>query len=172
MTKKTTLFNQKDLIAYFLIAGAGAIVQLICGGLLKDWFKLNYESTILPAYFISVIVGFTLTKLFAFDARKTQQTNREMIKFLMVATFSGFVTWFFSVMTYKFIQTLMSDFYFQIPFAYKKSMWLRSWLRPLEWGLVLFQTIFCTKLLPLKVVDFTTNLRSYLSKIRQKYLKY
>ena len=120
MTKKTTLFNKKDLIAYFLIAGAGAIVQLVCGGLLKDWFKLNYEATILPAYFISVIVGFTLTKLFAFDARKTQQTNREMVKFLMVATFSGFVTWFFSVMPYTFLQTFMSDFYLQIPFSYKK----------------------------------------------------
>ena len=59
MRKKTSLFNKKDLIAYFLIAGAGAIVQLVCGGLLKDWFKLNYEATILPAYFISVIVGFT-----------------------------------------------------------------------------------------------------------------
>ena len=120
MTKKSTLFNKKDLVAYFLIAGAGAIVQLVCGGLLKDWFKLNYEATILPAYFISVIVGFTLTKLFAFDARKTQQTNREMIKFLMVATFSGFITWFFSVMPYKLLQTFMSDFYLQIPFAYKK----------------------------------------------------
>jgi putative flippase GtrA len=120
LTKKSTLFNKKDLVAYFLIAGAGAIVQLVCGGLLKDWFKLNYEATILPAYFISVIVGFTLTKLFAFDARKTQQTNREMVKFLMVATFSGFVTWFFSVMSYKFLQTFMSDFYIQIPFAYKK----------------------------------------------------
>ena len=67
LTKKTTLFNKKDLIAYFLIAGAGAIVQLVCGGLLKDWFKLNYEATILPAYFLSVIVGFALTKLFALN---------------------------------------------------------------------------------------------------------
>jgi putative flippase GtrA len=120
LAQKAPLFNRKDLIAYFLIAGAGAIVQLVCGGLLKDWFKLKYESTILPAYFISVILGFTLTKLFAFDVRKTQQTKREMFKFLMVATFSGFVTWFFSVLPYTFIQTFMRDFYFQIPFAYKK----------------------------------------------------
>lgn len=120
MRKKASLFNRKDLVAYFLIAGAGAIVQLVCGGLLKDWFKLRYETTILPAYFVSVFVGFTLTKLFAFDARRTQQTNREMIKFLLVATFSGFVTWLFSVFPYKFLQTFTNDFYYQIPFSYKK----------------------------------------------------
>lgn len=120
MTKKTKLFNQKDLLAYFFIAGAGAIVQLLSGGLIKDWFKLPYESSILPAYYISLIVGFILTKLFAFDARKSQQTNREMIKFLMVATFSGFVTWFFSIIPYRFIQTFYTDYLFQIPFSYKK----------------------------------------------------
>lgn len=149
-----------------MIAGAGAVVQLVCGGLLKDWFKLNYEATILPAYFISVIVGFTLTKLFAFDARKTQQTNREMIKFLLVATFSGFVTWFFSVMPYKFIQICMSDFYFQIPFAYKKINVTQILTTTTGMGFSFSQTMFCTKLLHLKVVDFTTDLRTYLGNLR------
>ncbi|MEN9362755.1 MAG: hypothetical protein RI903_63 [Bacteroidota bacterium] len=120
MTKKSNLFNQKDLLAYFFIAGAGAIVQLVSGGLIKDWFKIPYESSILPAYFISLVVGFILTKLFAFDARKSQQTNREMIKFLIVATFSGFVTWFFSILPYRFLQTITTDYFFQIPYSYKK----------------------------------------------------
>ena len=120
MTKKTNLFNQKDLLAYFFIAGAGAIVQLVSGGLIKDWFKIPYESSILPAYFISLVVGFILTKLFAFDARKSQQTNREMIKFLLVASFSGFVTWFFSILPYRFLQTITTDYFLQIPYSYKK----------------------------------------------------
>jgi putative flippase GtrA len=77
LTKKTKLFNQKDLLAYFFIAGAGAIVQLVSGGLIKDWFKLPYESSILPAYYISLIVGFILTKLFAFDARKSQHVSHQ-----------------------------------------------------------------------------------------------
>lgn len=120
MAIKEKLFNRKDLFAYFLIAGTGAIVQLISGGIIKDWFQINYESSILPAYFISLVVGFILTKLFAFNARNSKQTNREMIKFLLVASFSGFVTWFFSVLPYRFIQTYLSDLYFQIPFSYKK----------------------------------------------------
>lgn len=96
------------------------MIQLVAGGLLKDWFRLSYEATILPAYFISLIVGFILTKLFAFNARQTKQTQREMIKFLIVATFSGFVTWFFSVIPYAFIAKSYPDIIVQIPYSIKR----------------------------------------------------
>jgi putative flippase GtrA len=120
LRKESKLFNRKDLIAYFLIAGTGALIQLLAGGLLKDWFHLAYEKTILPAYFISLIAGFIMTKLFAFDARQSQQTRREMIKFMMVATFSGFVTWGFSILPYYFIQASYQDLFIQIPYSFKK----------------------------------------------------
>lgn len=120
MKKQSSLFNRKDLIAYFIIAGIGAVIQLLAGGLFKDWFRMSYESTILPAYFISLIVGFILTKLFAFNARQTKQTQREMIKFLLVATFSGFVTWLFSVMPYSIISRTYADYFIQIPYSIKR----------------------------------------------------
>lgn len=120
MKKQTSLFNRKDLIAYFIIAGIGAVIQLLAGGLLKDWFRMSYESTILPAYFVSLIVGFILTKLFAFNARQTKQTQREMIKFLLVATFSGFVTWLYSVMPYSIISRTYADYFIQIPYSIKR----------------------------------------------------
>lgn len=120
MKKQTSLFNRKDLIAYFIIAGIGAVIQLLAGGLLKDWFRMSYESTILPAYFVSLIVGFILTKLFAFNARQTKQTQREMIKFLLVATFSGFVTWLLSVMPYSIISRTYADYFIQIPYSIKR----------------------------------------------------
>lgn len=120
MKKQSSLFNRKDLIAYFIIAGIGALIQLLAGGLFKDWFRMSYESTILPAYFISLIVGFILTKLFAFNARQTKQTQREMIKFLLVATFSGFVTWFFSVTPYSIISRNYADYFIQIPYSIKR----------------------------------------------------
>lgn len=120
MKKQTSLFNRKDLLAYFIIAGIGAVIQLLAGGLLKDWFRMPYESTILPAYFVSLIVGFILTKLFAFNARQTKQTQREMIKFLLVATFSGFVTWIFSIMPYSIISRSYADYFVQIPYSIKR----------------------------------------------------
>lgn len=120
MKKQSSLFNRKDLVAYFIIAGIGALIQLLAGGLLKDWFRMSYESTILPAYFVSLIAGFILTKLFAFNARQTKQTQREMIKFLLVATFSGFVTWFFSVTPYSAISRNYADYFIQIPYSIKR----------------------------------------------------
>lgn len=120
MKKQSSLFNRKDLVAYFIIAGIGALIQLLAGGLLKDWFRMSYESTILPAYFVSLIAGFILTKLFAFNARQTKQTQREMIKFLLVATFSGFVTWFFSVTPYSIISRNYADYFIQIPYSIKR----------------------------------------------------
>ncbi len=120
MKPKSQLFNRKDLVAYFLIAGTGAIIQLLAGALIKDWFHLAYEASILPAYFISLIAGFIMTKLFSFDARKSQQTRREMIKFMMVATFSGFVTWGFSILPYHFIQSNYNDLMVRIPYSFKK----------------------------------------------------
>jgi putative flippase GtrA len=116
----TNVFNKKDLWAYFLVAGTGAIVQLVSGSLLKDWFALSYEKSIFPAYLIALVVGFILTKLFAFDARNSNKTKREMIKFLMVAMFSGFVTWFFSVATYSILNKFESDLLFHIPLSRKK----------------------------------------------------
>lgn len=114
------VFNKKDLWAYFLVAGTGAVVQLISGSLLKDWFGLSYDKSIFPAYLIALVVGFFLTKLFAFDARNSNKTKREMIKFLMVALFSGFVTWFFSLATYSLLNQFESDLLFQIPFSRKQ----------------------------------------------------
>ena len=118
--KKLALFNQKDLFAYFIVAGLGAFVQLLSGGLLKDWFRISYEDSILPAYFISLIVGFFLTKVFAFNARQSKQTRREMSKYVLVASFSGIITWLFSTIPYEYIHERYPDFFFLIPYSVKK----------------------------------------------------
>ena len=116
---KSKIFNSKDLIAYFLVAGTGAVVQLLCSSLFKDWFGLTFQESILPAYAASFIVGFALTKLFAFNARKTNQTRREMVKFLMVAVFSGFVTYIFSTAAYYVSDNYFEQYNFLLPWSKK-----------------------------------------------------
>jgi putative flippase GtrA len=117
--KKSQIFNSKDLIAYFLVAGTGAAVQLLCSSLFQDWFGLTFQESIMPAYAASFIVGFALTKLFAFDARKTNQTRREMVKFLMVAVFSGFVTYIFSNAAYYISNNYFETYQFLLPYSEK-----------------------------------------------------
>ncbi|MFT4032319.1 MAG: GtrA family protein [Siphonobacter sp.] len=89
-TSKSSLLNTKDLIAYFLVGGTGAAVQILAGGFFREY--MGYNASVTLAYIVSFIVGFTLTKLFAFDAKKSGQTRREMIKFLMVAAMSMAIT--------------------------------------------------------------------------------
>ncbi len=90
--KKSKVFNSKDLIAYFFVAGTGALIQLLSSSLLKEWFGISYAVSIVYSYLIGLVVGFVLTKLFAFNARQTNQTRREMVKFFMVALFSWGIT--------------------------------------------------------------------------------
>ncbi|MEA5404078.1 GtrA family protein [Arcicella sp. DC2W] len=113
------LLNKKDLIVYFLVAGTGVIIQLVCSSLFQSWFTISYEASITPSYFISLVVGFILTKLFAFNARKTSQTRREMVKYLIVATFSGGVTWFFATFSYRISNHYFEIFHYLIPFSKK-----------------------------------------------------
>ncbi|MES2516562.1 MAG: GtrA family protein [Bacteroidota bacterium] len=116
---KSTLINKKDLIAYFLVAGTGAAVQLIAGSILRNKFRFSYSSAVSLAYLISFIVGFVLTKMFAFDARNTNQTRREMLKFMMVAIGSWGITVFFSVTSLKFVEATLGQNSITLPFTSK-----------------------------------------------------
>ena len=116
---KSNLLNKKDLIAYFLVAGTGAAVQLIAGSFLRNQFHFSYSSAVSLAYLISFFVGFILTKMFAFDARNTNQTRREMLKFMMVATASWGITVFFSVTSLKYVEATLGGNVMIIPFTKK-----------------------------------------------------
>jgi putative flippase GtrA len=113
------LLNKKDLIAYFLVAGTGAAVQLIAGSILRNSFQLSYSTAVSLAYLISFVVGFVLTKMFAFDARNTNQTRREMLKFMMVATASWGITWFFAVASLEYIANTLGEHSAVLPFSNK-----------------------------------------------------
>ncbi|MFC0185440.1 Putative flippase GtrA (transmembrane translocase of bactoprenol-linked glucose) [Pseudarcicella hirudinis] len=115
----TKLLNKKDLIAYFLVAGTGALVQFIAGSLLRNYLGLSYGSAIAYSYIIAFFVGFFLTKMFAFDARSTNQTRREMVKFVMVACFSGAVMWFFALASLKLVEATFGKNAILLPFLQK-----------------------------------------------------
>ncbi len=117
--KSQKLFNKKDLIAYLFIAGTGAIVQLICGSLLQDWFGISYGWSVQIAYQISLIVGFILTKMFAFDVRNTEKTQREMVKFLLVSQFSGIIMTLVAIIFLKITNLILPETKFLVPYSQK-----------------------------------------------------
>lgn len=117
---KKNLFNKKDLLAYLFVAGTGAIVQLICGSLLQDWFGISYAWSVPLAYLISLIVGFILTKLFAFDSRNTEKTQREMVKFIMVGLFSLIIMWAAAIASLKILNLVYPKLVMLLPFSEKE----------------------------------------------------
>ena len=98
----TPLFNRRDVIAYFLVAATGASIQLIAGSLLQDWFQLTYEQALIVGYLVAFVVGFFLTKLFAFNAKNSTQTAFEIIKFTLVSIISGVITVYGSSLAYRY----------------------------------------------------------------------
>ena len=114
------LFNRRDVIAYFIVAAIGASLQLIAGSLLQEWFQISYEQALLIGYIIAFFVGFFLTKLFAFNARNSTQTQREAIKFTIVSVISCLITVYGSSVLYSFSTQKFELFTFVIPFSVKQ----------------------------------------------------
>ncbi len=115
----TNLINRRDLIAYFLVAGSGALVQIVCGSILRDY--MEYYTALFWAYLVSFIVGFVLTKMFAFNARNSNATRREMVKFVIVSAISLGVTLGMAAITIKVIRSFQSqDLVIKSPFNTKQ----------------------------------------------------
>lgn len=119
-SKLKTIFEKKDLISYFLVASSGALVQLVSGAILKEWFDLTYKNTVFWGYIIAFFYGFLITKLFAFGIRNSKKTSREMAKFILVSIGSLVITVYVSLFTYSLLQLISTDWYYQPPFAVKE----------------------------------------------------
>ncbi|WP_128545179.1 GtrA family protein [Larkinella soli] len=119
MKEKNELFNRKDVIAYFIVAAIGASLQLLVGTLTQEWFPVTYEQALLIGYVTSFFIGFFLTKLFAFNARNSTKTRREMTKFAMVSVISCIITVYGSSLLYSASTASLGVFSFVIPFSVK-----------------------------------------------------
>lgn len=90
---KNILRHFKPLFGYFFAAGSGVIVQYLVGSVICIRFLgFPFEKGILWGFIISFPVGFMLAKIFAFKAKGSGNTQREIIKFLMVVLISGIIT--------------------------------------------------------------------------------
>ncbi|MVM37575.1 GtrA family protein [Spirosoma sp. HMF3257] len=114
------LFNRRDVIAYFIVAAIGASLQLLAGSLLQDWFQVTYQQALLLGYLIAFLVGFFLTKLFAFNAKNSTKTQREAIKFTIVSTISCLITVYGSSLLYELSMKIIGPLIFVIPFSVKE----------------------------------------------------
>jgi len=86
------LAKYKELISYFLIASSGVMIQLIVSSITQNYFGFSFQLSITTGYTIAFIIGFFLTKFFAFNQRHSKNSFREGLKFLLVSFISGLIT--------------------------------------------------------------------------------
>ncbi|MFD2937415.1 GtrA family protein [Spirosoma flavum] len=103
-----------------MVAAIGASIQLIAGSLLQDWFQLSYRQALLIGYLVAFFVGFFLTKLFAFNAKNSAQTNREAVKFTIVSIISCIITVYGSTLLYDYSTNKFEQLTLLIPFSIKE----------------------------------------------------
>jgi putative flippase GtrA len=88
---------------YLSIACAGVASNLFTATFLRRSFGVNFGSSIVLGYLTGMVLGFFLTKAFAFNARHSGNATREAIKFFMVSMVALSVTWFFSEVSLRVI---------------------------------------------------------------------
>lgn len=87
----------KGFAIYFGIACIGFTVNVVSRIIYSDLLRLRFSLAVVLAYFTAMIVGFTLTKMFAFGAKDSGNTTREAIKFFIVSMVALLVTLIMSV---------------------------------------------------------------------------
>ena len=93
----------RNFTVYLGIACIGVASNLITATVLRRAFEVNFGSSIVLGYLAGAVIGFFLTKAFAFNARNSGNATREAIKFFMVSTVALTVTWFFSEISLRLI---------------------------------------------------------------------
>ena len=114
-----TLLNKKDIIAYFLVAATGALTNILISTLSQDWFTITFRNSLIIGYIGASILGFFLTKLFAFNNKNPSKTHREMSKFAMVAVLSFFITVYGTDALFNSSKSLFGVFNFLLPYSTK-----------------------------------------------------
>jgi putative flippase GtrA len=76
----------REFFSFFLTALLGASINFVSRILYREFFTIDYGTSVLLGYLTATVLTFIPTKRYAFAAGDTGNTKREVIKFLMIAT--------------------------------------------------------------------------------------
>jgi putative flippase GtrA len=97
----------RELITFFLVAVAGASVNFKARYEFSKF--MSFEWSVVLAYLTAMTIGFVLTKQFAFNAKTSGNTYREMIKFSIVSLLALLSTLLASVIALKILNVYLSN---------------------------------------------------------------
>ena len=98
-----------DLLNYLWIAIIGTAVNIGSRIIYSEKFGVEFGTSVVIAYATGMVVGFALSKLFAFKSRTSDNTYSEAAKFVMVSGAALTVTWFVSVVIKHEADVILSN---------------------------------------------------------------
>ena len=75
----------RDFGAFFLTAVLGASINFVSRIFYRQYFDLDFDTSVLCGYLTATVITFVPNKKYAFSASKTGNTGREIIKYLAIA---------------------------------------------------------------------------------------
>ncbi len=113
---KKIIKRNRSFLAYFIAAGSGAILQYIIATLCGKYLNFSLRLSAATGFIVSFPLGFLLSKVFAFKAKKSGNTKREMIKFVMATVISFILTVQGSHYASVFLTSKFGIVFYTIPF--------------------------------------------------------
>ncbi|MFT7434935.1 MAG: putative flippase GtrA [Algoriphagus sp.] len=110
--------NQKSLIAYFLTAASGVIVQYVVGTIICiRYLDLPFNDGVSYGYLAAIPVGFILSKNYVFNAKKSGKTRKEVGRYIITLIISYFITVKGAQYSLDFLTHTFGDFRTNISFT-------------------------------------------------------
>ena len=101
--RKDKLLKHRDFFTFFLTALFGASVNFFSQIFYRENLGYSFSTSVLVGYLTATVVSFIPTKLFAFSAKETGNTSREVIKFVVIALIAWAVQYVVSVGTLNWV---------------------------------------------------------------------
>lgn len=122
----------RAILRYFIVASTGVLVQLIVSSVAQSLFHIGFEVSIFWGYVVALVVGFYLAKSYVFVQTSSK---RELLKYLLVSTLSGFFTVKGAVLFHYILVDVLALESTYFPIITSKKLMLLSLLPILEvWG--------------------------------------
>ncbi|WP_461041493.1 GtrA family protein [Spirosoma harenae] len=152
--------NDNSFFSFFLTALLGASVNFFSQILYRNYF--GYSTSVFLGYLTATVISFLPTKNFAFSAKQTGNTGREMVKFVIIALVAWGVQVGVAVATLEWIAN---------PFFSKVSLWWREKMsHVVGMGFSFLANYFGHKLLTFRSTGFYDRILSRTSKEKQEQI--
>ena len=142
----------REFFSFFLTALLGASINFVSRILYREFFTIDYSTSVLFGYLTATVLTFIPTKKYAFAAGNTGNTKREAIKFLIIAGVALIVQVYVAKFTLEYVANPM--------FPGLSKIWRETGSHVVGMGLSFLANFFGHKLLTFRSTGVYDRIKS------------